>query len=180
MCAIRFAAGCIASMLATASVLQPASPPGTSVELNIKAAYLFNFGRYVAWPQQTGDVVIGVLSRHPIVEVLEKAVSGKTINGRTYRVKVFASAEQIDRCDILFLPRAGALHGQSVLAGVAGRPILTVSDVESFSNDGGMIEFLLIDDTLKFDINLAAAEKSGLKISSELLRVAHDLKGRRR
>ena len=69
---------------------------------------------------------------------------------------------------------------QPDLTTLSGKPILTVSDLESFANEGGMVEFLLIDDTLKFDINLAAAEKSGLKISSELLGVAHEIKGRRR
>lgn len=125
-------------------------------------------------------MVIGVLGHDPIVEVLEKTVAGKTINGRAYHVKVFASPEQIERCDILFLPRSAVRHAQAVESMAAGKPMLTVSDIENFSNEGGMIEFLLIDDTLKFDINLGAAEKSGLKISSELLRVAHDIKGRRR
>ena len=178
----RVPAALVASVLAAASVLQPASTGGSSgsVELHIKAAYLFNFGRYISWPQQTGDVVIGVVGHEPIVEVLEKTVAGKTINGRAYRVKVYASAEQIDHCDILFLPRSESQQAQSVLMAVAARPVLTVSDVENFSSQGGMVEFLLIDDTLKFDINLGAAEKCGLKISSELLRVAHDVKGRRR
>ena len=179
---LRLVAGFVVSILAGASVLQPTAPAETngSVELHVKAAYLFNFGRYVSWPQQAGDVVIGVVGHDPIVEVLVKTISGKTINGRTYRVKVFEPAEQVDHCDILFLPHSASVHAQSVLAAVAGKPILTVSDLESFSNEGGMIEFLLIDDTLKFDINLGAAEKSGLKLSSELLRVAHDIKGRRR
>jgi YfiR/HmsC-like len=170
------------AILAATSVLQPASIGGTSgsVELHIKAAYLFNFGRYVSWPQQTGDVVIGVLGHDSIVEILERTIAGKTINGRAYRVKVFASPEQIDHCDIVFVPRSEAKYTQPVLTAVSGKPVLTVSDQENFSSDGGMIEFLLIDDTLKFDINLAAAEKSGLKISSELLRVAHEIKGRRR
>lgn len=172
----------VALLMGALAVLHPA-PTGDlngSVELRIKAAYLFNFGRYVSWPQQTGDVVIGVLGHDPIVDVLEKTIAGKTINGRSYRVKVFPSAEQIDRCDILFLPRSEARRETSFRAAVSGKPILTVSDRENFATEGGMVEFLLIDDTLKFDINIAAADKSGLKISSELLRVAHDVKGRQR
>jgi len=153
---------------------------GANVELHVKAAYLFNFGRYVSWPQQTGDVVVGVLGHDPIVEVLEKTVSGKTINGRAYRVKSFAPSETIDHCDILYIPNLQARKVAPILGAVAGHPILTVSDLEGFTNDGGMIEFLLVDDTLKFNISLSAAEKSGLKISSELLRVAHEIKGRRR
>jgi hypothetical protein len=180
--AFHVPAGLLVAIFAATSLLQPASIGGTSgsVELHVKAAYLFNFGRYVSWPQQTGDVVIGVIGHDPIVDVLEKTIAGKTINSRAYRVRIFAAAEQIDRCDILFLPRSEARHAPSIFTAISGKPILTVSDLEGFSNDGGMIEFLLIDDTLKFDINLAAAQKSGLQISSELLRVAHDIKGRRR
>jgi hypothetical protein len=169
-------------VLTALSMWLPAPAQGVSgnVELHIKAAYLFNFGRYVFWPQQSGDVVIGIVGHDPIVDVLEKTIAGKTINGRAYRVKVFASADQIDHCDVLFLPRAGAQQAQSVMTAIAGKPILTVSDIENFSSQGGMVEFLLIDDMLKFDINLAAAEKNGLRISSELLRVAHQIKGKGR
>lgn len=171
----------VLSILVSSPVLQPASVGGAdgSVELRIKAAYLFNFGRYVAWPQQTGDVVIGILGNDPIVAVIEKTIAGKTINGRAYHVSVLTATDQADHCDILFLPRSEP-HSKPILAAVSGKPILTVSDRENFADEGGMIEFLLVDDTLKFDINLGAAEKSGLKISSELLRVAHDIKGRHR
>jgi YfiR/HmsC-like len=169
-------------ILAAFMALQPASVGRTneSVELHVKAAYLLNFGRYVSWPQQAGDVIIGVVGQDPIVEVLEKTISGKSINGRPCRVRIFPSSEQIDHCDILFLPRSEGRQAPSVMTAVAGKPVLTVSDLEGFADEGGMIAFLLVDDTLKFDINPGAAGKSGLKISSELLRVSHDIKGRRR
>jgi hypothetical protein len=178
----RIPAGVVIAVMATILGLQPASIGGTSgdVELHIKAAYLFNFGRYVSWPDPFGEVVIGVVGGGAIVDVLEKTISGKTINGRAYRVKVFRSVDHLDRCEILFLPRAEAKHAQTVLAAVSGKSVLTVSDSDGFTDNGGMIEFRLIDDTLKFDINPGAAEKAGLKISSELLRVARDIKGRRR
>jgi len=171
----------VVTLLSTALVLQPNAlgAPGAGVELHIKAAYLYNFGRYVDWPQQSGDVVIGVLGHDPIVEVLEKTISGKTINGRAYRVRVFTSGEHLDHCDILYVPRSETRQAPSILMAISGKPTLTVSDLENFSKNGGIIEFLLIDDTVKFDINLVAAEKSGLKISSELLGVAHSVKGRR-
>ena len=178
---VRRLAPLLLCLLALAGPLESSSPSSNaSVELHVKAAYLFNFGRYVSWPAQSGDVVIGVLGHDSIVEVLEKTISGKTINGRAYRVRIFAAAEQIDRCDILYLPHLDSRHTASILSMVSGKPILTVSDLDNFSNDGGMIEFHLLEDTLKFDINIGAAEKSGLKISSELLRVAHDIKGRHR
>jgi hypothetical protein len=170
----------IANLLTGTSAPLPVLAAGksASVELHVKAAYLFNFGRYIEWPQQTNDVIIGVIGRDPIVEILEKTIAGKTIKGRPYRVKVFGRTDPVEHCEILFLPRSEARYAASLVAALAGRAILTVSDVESFSKDGGMVEFLLLDDTLKFDINVAAAEKAGLKISSELLRVAHEIRGR--
>jgi hypothetical protein len=123
-------------------------------------------------------VVLGVLGRDPIVEVLERAVSGKTIGNRAIRVKQFASIEQIDHCDILFVAQSEASQLPAVLSAISGRPILTVSDKERFSNEGGMIEFLLVDDTVRFAINNEAAEKAGLKLASELLRVAYSVTGR--
>ncbi|HEY3838928.1 MAG TPA: YfiR family protein [Bryobacteraceae bacterium] len=170
------------ALVATLMAIPPlsAATGAGNVEVHIKAAYLFNFGRYVSWPQQTGDVVIGVVGHAPIVEILEQTVAGKTINGRAYRVRVYSATEPIDHCDILFLSHGDIHQTASILTALAGKPVLTVSDTENFAGQGGMVEFLLVDDTLKFDINLAAVEKCGLKISSELLRVAHEIKGRRR
>jgi len=178
----RIIAKLVTAMLFSSAVLQPATGGETngSVELHIEAAYLLNFGRYVSWPQPAGEVTIGVLGRHPIVDILERTIAGKTINGRSCRVKVYPTPEHIDHCEILFLPRSEARQTQAAIAAVGGKPILTVSELEHFSSDGGMIEFVLIDDTVKFDINLGAVERSGLKIGSELLRVARGIKGRQR
>jgi hypothetical protein len=172
-------------VLGAVSMLQPASVGANdeNVELHVKAAYLLHFVRYVYWPNSgsagiSSPVVFGVLGRNPMVEVLETVVSGKTVNNRPIRVRVFSSAEQIDGCDILFIPRSESKEIQGVLSATAGRPILTVSDKEKFSSEGGMIEFLLIDDTVRFTINNQSAEKAGLKLSSELLRVAYSITGR--
>lgn len=180
----RLPAWLFVSVLGAASVLQSSvTGNNESVELHVKAAYLLHFVRYVDWPSASPDaalspVVLGVLGHDPMAEVLESTVSGKTVNNRPIRVKQFASAEQIDHCDILFVPRSESRQMQAALAATAGRHILTVSDNEKFSNQGGMIEFLLIDDTVRFTINNNAAEKAGLKLSSELLRVAYSVIGR--
>lgn len=174
-------------ILSAVSILQPASLDANNeiVELRVKAAYLLHFVRYVHWPvpsqaSSPSPVVLGVLGHSPIVEVLEMTVAGKTVNNRAIKVKVFASVDQIDRCDILFVPRSESKQVQAGLAAVSGHPTLTVSDTEKFSNEGGMIEFVLIDDTVRFAINNDAAERAGLKLSSELLRVAYSIAGRRK
>ena len=174
-------------VLGAVSILHPAlvGAGNENVELQVKAAYLLHFVRYVDWPNSSPDaaaspVVLGVLGHDPMVEVLGTIVSGKTVNHRPIQVKLFTSAEQIDRCDVLFLPRSQSKQMRAILSAISGRPILTVSDQERFSNQGGMIEFLLIDDTVRFSINNEAAGKAGLKLSSELLRVAYSITGRRK
>ena len=151
------------------------------VELHIKAAYLLNFARFVEWPQVAADasaaVIIGVLGHDSMTTALEATVRGKTIHGRPIRIKQFPALDQIDRCDILFVPRSEARKLRSMLADLSGRPILTVGDASGFLGDGGIIEFQLIDDTLRFSINIGSADRSGLKISSELLRVAYSITG---
>jgi hypothetical protein len=161
----------------------PVKAGNDNVELRVKAAYLLHFVRYVYWPNSSGTaasapVILGVLGTDPMVDVLGSTVLGKTVNNRPIKVKVFASPEQIDHCDILFVPKGEAKQTQALLAAISGRPILTVSDSERFSREGGMVEFLLVDDTVRFSINNDAAERAGLKLSSELLRVAYSITGR--
>jgi hypothetical protein len=175
----------LVSALGAASVLPAVSAVGNeSVELHVQAAYILHFVRYVYWPRPSlvdasSPLVVGVFGHDPMVDALERAVSGKAVDGRSIRVKLISSTEQIDRCDILFVPKSESRQMPTILTAVSGRPILMVSDKEKFSSEGGMIEFVLIDDTVRFIINRAAAEKAGLKLSSELLRVAYAVTGRR-
>lgn len=152
------------------------------VELRVKAAYLLNFARFVEWPGTSAEasepVVIAVLGHDLIGAALETTVHGKTVRGRPIKIKRYASLEQIDRCDILFIPRSEAKRSRPVLGDLSGRPILTVGETDGFLEQGGVVEFQLIDETLRFSINVAPADRAGLKISSELLRVAYSITGK--
>lgn len=174
----------IAGLIAAGALVCPAEGGSDSVELHVKAAYLLHFVRYVYWPNSPASpstpVILGVLGVDPMVEVLESTVSGKTVNNRPIKVKLFNSPTDIDHCDVLFLPKSGSKQLQATLTATSGKPILTVSDSDKFSREGGMVEFLLVDDTVRFAINTGAAENAGLKLSSELLRVAYSVTGRRK
>jgi hypothetical protein len=154
------------------------------VELHIKAAYLLNFARFVEWPlpsaEASAPVVIAVLGDDSIAAALEATVHGKKINGHPIKIRQFATPEQIDRCDILFVPRSEAKKSRSVLADLSGKPILTVGEASGFLSQGGIIEFQVVDDTLRFSINVGAADRSGLKIRSELLSVAYSITGKQK
>jgi YfiR/HmsC-like len=151
------------------------------IEVHIKAAYLLNFARFVEWPiavPGTEPVVIGILGHDSIAAALESTVRGKKINGRPIRIVEFPSSGRINRCDILFVPRSESKRARPALVDLVGKPVLVVGDARGFLNEGGTIEFQVVDDTLRFSINVRSADRAGLKISSELLGVAYLITGR--
>ena len=154
------------------------------VELRIKAAYLLNFARFVEWPRPSVNtaepVVIAILGHDSVNRALETTVQGKNIKGHPIRVRELGSLDRIDACDILFIPRSETKRARLLLPDLAGRPILTVGEASGFLGQGGIIEFQLIDDALRFSINLGSAERAGLSVSSELLRVAYSITGKRK
>jgi hypothetical protein len=160
----------------------PGNAAESDVELRVKAAYLLNFARFVEWPhsatEDSGPVVIAVLGHDPITPALEATVHDKNIKGRSISIRQFDSPEQLDHCDILFIPHSEARKSRAVLAELSGKPVLTVGEASGFLGQGGIVEFQLIDDTLRFSINVGAAQQSSLRVSSELLGVAYSITGK--
>jgi YfiR/HmsC-like len=142
-------------------------------EAQVKAAFLFNFGKYVTWPRVTGDTFsICVLGQDPFGEALDSIVSGETLNGKPADVRRIRGAQEASTCQIVFISSSQETHLQSTLVELAKYPALTVSDIPDFVQHGGMIQFVDEDDRVRFTVNLAAAQKAGFVVSSELLKVA--------
>jgi hypothetical protein len=146
------------------------------VELRIKAAFLYNFARFVEWPHSSQDssqapIIIAVLGRDPLLPVLESTVKGKSVNGHPLQVREFIAPGQVD-CQILYVARSEEKRIKADLELVAGRPILIVSDSKSSLQHGVMIAFREVHESVRFEINREAAEHAGLKLSSQLLKVA--------
>lgn len=154
----------------------PAQEP-TAPEFQVKAVFLYNFAQFVDWPPEvfadsTAPVVIGVLGEDPFGAVLDNTLRGERIAGHPLEVRRFRSVADLTPCQILFI---GTVHGEGmeqVLAALAGRPILTVSDERRFAPRGGMIGFVVDRSRIRFQVNLEAAQAARLTISSKLLRVA--------
>lgn len=150
-----------------------AAEEAVSKEYQLKAAFLFNFAKYVEWPARSfenGDspIVIGVLRKNPFGGELEKAVYGRKINGRRIVVVLVASAVAARKMHLLFVG-----GGQdATLDELKGGAVLTVGESETFAKRGGMITFIQIDDSLRFAINRDSAQQTGLKISSQLQKLA--------
>ncbi|HEY5254925.1 MAG TPA: YfiR family protein [Acidobacteriaceae bacterium] len=156
-------------------VAQTAAPTQDDVE----AAYLYNFAKFVTWPSTAkADVLnICILGKDPFGPTLDQIVAGESIDGRHLAVVRLSDEHSVQPCGILFIGESESLHIDQDLAAVAQLPILTVSEISGFMEDGGTIQFVLQEDRVRFEVNLNAARKSGIGLSSQLLKVATKVVG---
>ncbi|MGB7434607.1 MAG: YfiR family protein [Candidatus Acidiferrum sp.] len=148
-------------------------------EYQVKAVYLFNLGRFVQWPAAAdkGEVFpICVLGRDPFGAKLDATLAGETIDGRKLVAKRISNAREAADCRILFISSSESDHIRDTMAALDKFSVLTVSDMPDFTGRGGMIQFLLLENKVRFEVNLAAAQKVGLVLSSQLLKVATDIR----
>jgi hypothetical protein len=160
--------------LAGLLIVPPSS--GQDRHYQLKAAFLVNFAQYVEWPTEafpTADTpfVFGVLGDNPFHPALKDLVTGEVVNGRKALVEEYKSVRDIRRCHILFISDSERTRLPAIMRALKGRSILTVSDLEGFERDGGMIRFVT-QTRVRFRINSAAASEANLTISSKLLRLA--------
>lgn len=150
-------------------------------EFQIKAAYIYNFGKFVKWPavapaNQSGAFTICVLDGDPFGVTLGSTLAGETVGGKPVVVRRIGKAQDASVCHILFISSAQGKDLKGILSALDEDAVLTVSDMADFSKRGGMIQFVLEGDRIRFEINLEGAEKSHLVFPSELLKVAMAVK----
>ena len=142
-------------------------------EYQVKALFLCNFLKYVDWPGgATGPIVIGVLGQDNFNDSLKNAVEGKNIHGRAIVIKHLSADDDLSGCAILFVSSSDNSQLSEILGKTSSLPILTVGESDSFLQNGGIINFLLKEGKIRLAINLKAAHKVNLQISSKLLSVA--------
>ena len=161
------------------SALQAQNPRPTDYE--VKAAYLYNFGRFVEWPgkvaaAQSGPFAVCVLGQDPFGHSLDATLAGETIGGKTVVAKRISSDEESGDCQILFLSLTDDSRLNKIIADLDKKAVLTVSDMSQFVKRGGMIQFVLEGKKVRFEVNLTATQHAGLTLSSELLKVATAVK----
>ncbi len=152
--------------------------PGTgaaqevSLEYRVKAAYLFNFAKFVDWPDTAGPgpLVICVAGRNVFGDVLDETLRGEAIGGRPVTARVIL--EPTPGCHIVFVPAGAA--AAAYLRAAQDQPVLTVGESPDFLALGGIANFLLEGTNVRFEMNPAAADRAGLRISSRLLRLARE------
>jgi hypothetical protein len=151
------------------------SPPPS--EYQIKAAFLYNFAKFVKWPPETfaepeAPIVIGVLGDNVFGNYLELTIHDKTFNNHPFQFKEFHSVNEATNCHILFISTSEQDRLPQILTVLQGTRVLTVGEMDHFIAAGGMINFVIEDKRIHFQINNAAAIKAGLTISSKLLSLA--------
>jgi hypothetical protein len=151
----------------------------TSREHRIKAAYLYQFGRYIEWPARAfagsrSPFVIGAMEGNPIVADLDQIAEIKKIQDRPIRIQRFSSPGEVRGCHIVFLSASLPAETQeAIVRRVAGHGVLLVGEAEKFLDWGGAIRFVVEENKVRIHIARKAAQREGLTISAKLLQVAH-------
>jgi YfiR/HmsC-like len=151
-----------------------------SSEYLIKAGFIFNFAKFVEWPsaafaQPDSPIVIGILGTDPFGTIIDQIVQDKKIGARGFvvkRLKWGADPKDLKECKILFVGSSERAHIDDLVQMVRGLPILTVGEAPGFAEHGGVIRFVLEDNRVRFEVNVAAAHQADLTISSRLLTLA--------
>ena len=170
----RAARWLLACLLAGVSAgLSRAQTP--SAEYQVKAVFLFNFAQFVDWPTSAfpgaqAPIVIAVLGKDPFGAYLDNLVRGEVIGARPLAIRRCNRVEDLAGCHLVFISRSENREMETVLTKLKGQPLLTVSDVDTFTRSGGMVRFAMESGRIRLRINVEAARSSHLTISSKVLR----------
>ncbi|HET6630449.1 MAG TPA: YfiR family protein [Woeseiaceae bacterium] len=170
------AAGTCAALLICGPIAT-AQPVESAPEHSIKAAYLYNFATYVDWPPEAlGDAdpvfVVGVLGAARVAGYMAAMTAGREVHGRPIEVRQVASGDSVDSLHMLFIAADSAGALPRLRDAAREHSVLVVTEWEGALDSGSIINFRLIDQRIRFEVSLAAADRCGLSISSRMLSVA--------
>jgi hypothetical protein len=153
-----------------------------AAEHRVKAAYLYKFAGYIEWPDDafehaTSPFVIGVLGADALAEELTRITQGRRFGQRGIVVRRLQDGDPLSGMHVLYAGHPDPQRSAAVLSAVRGQPMLTVTAADELARAGSVINFVVIDSRIRFDVSLAPAEQQGLKISSLLLAVARRVDG---
>jgi hypothetical protein len=151
-----------------------AKPP---TEHQVKAAFLFNFANFVEWPPAAlgpagTPLKVCVIGADPFGEALDDAFRDQVVQGRKVQVVRGQTLDAMGQCHILFLPQSEQRRWTDLVKALRGAPTLTVADGPPLARQGGMVNFIIEAQRIRFEINPSVAEQAGLRISSKLLTLA--------
>ena len=146
-------------------------------EADLKAAFLFNFTKFIEWPAEAFEnekapLSVGVYGDEKFTQTLQELLSDKTAHGRSFTVKRLINPQDAKTCQILFFREPETRKMRAVYDTIKRMPILTVGETEGFLEQGGMFNFFFEDKQLRFEVNQTTVENAKLTVSSKLLRLA--------
>ena len=171
------------------ALLGPTAPPAhaqdtDSPEYLIKAGFIYNFASLVQWPstsfsQADSPIVIAVLGEDHFGATLDHVLQAKKIDGHPFVIKRFKSLPELTKsvanpkeCQILYVSSSATPHLSEAIQVFRGLPILTIGEIPGFARSGGIINFVLENNRIRFEVNVQAAKDADLNISSRLLALA--------
>ncbi len=141
---------------------------------NYYQIFIYNFAKYIQWPpeKQNGDFVIGVLGDSPIVEKLQGMASAKKVGAQSIKIAVYNDVSQINNCHMLFIPENQSKNFDAAKTKVSSNSTLIITEEKDLGKKGSNINFIVVDGKLRFELNRNETEKSNLKVSSDLTKLA--------
>jgi hypothetical protein len=173
---VRLVGLCLAGACAAAADTGPVAS-----EYQVKAVFIYNFTKFTDWPPDAfssprAPIVIGILGEDPFGQTMDDLVRGETVRERPLVVKRLRAGDDLSSCHVLFISRSEKERLPAVLSQLKGSQVLSIGDLAGFAEQGGMVNLLLTNKTVKIEINQASAEQAGLQISAKLLKLARVVK----
>jgi hypothetical protein len=173
----RMLRACALSVVLAGGVASPAKADTLADEYRVKAAFLYKFGSYIEWPDRSfaradSPIAIGVMGADMLADELAQIVAGRNVNGRPVLVRRLRPGNSIAGLHVLFIGRTDRGRLAEILAAARGQALLTVTESDEALELGSMINLVVVEDKVRFDVALSPSESSNLKISARLLGVA--------
>ncbi len=166
----------IVALALTLGLAPPSQAAEAPTEYQVKAAYLYNFAKFIHWPDSAfsdakAPLVIGVLGKNDFNGKL-KPLNGKKVRNRVIEVKYFNTHQEVKNCQLLYISKSEEKNLQQILKELTDQAILTVGETKYFVEFGGIIQFVTKRDRLRFSINLDVAQNKNIQIEAQLLSLA--------
>lgn len=157
--------------------MTPAGPaPDNDTNARFKALYIYNFCKSTDWPDsyKKGNFVIGVMGPDNVYDKLIAMYSSKSIGSQPIEIKKYMSVTDIGRCHVLFVPRASSDKSPDIVKALSKSSTLLVTESDGALDQGSIINFIVVESKLAFEINLKTASKRDLSIGEVLTDLAHN------
>jgi hypothetical protein len=172
---------CLIGVFALALMTPFAEGQQVAGEYEVKAAYLLNFARFVEWRPETlpagAPLHVAIVGKHAFGRALEDVLRGKSANGHPILLRQLQWQDPLAGQHIIFISASEESHLPEILERLGNQNVLTVSDIDRFSLRGGIVEFRMVGNRVRFDINRGPANRAQITISSKLLSVARAVHG---